>query len=55
MCSPRSTMWPTSQTLSTARWAGGVDDGDDDGGDDDGGDDDGGDDDDGGGDNSVPT
>ena len=36
MCSPRSTMWPTSPTLSTARWAGGGDDGDDDGGDDDG-------------------
>ena len=32
MCSPRSTMWPTSQTLSTARWAGagGEDGGDDD-------------------------
>ena len=36
MCSPRSTMWPTSPTLSTARWAGGDDD--DGGGDDDGGD-----------------
>ena len=37
MCSPRSTMWPTSPTLSTARWAGGGDDGgdDDDGGEDD--------------------
>merc|ERR1711990_299938 len=22
VCSPRSTMWPTSPTLSTARWAG---------------------------------
>ena len=30
VCSPRSTMWPTSPTLSTARWAGGGDDGDDD-------------------------
>ena len=44
-------MWPTSPTLSTARWAGGGDDSDDDGGgddyggDEDGGDDDGGDDD----------
>ena len=35
MCSPRSTMWPTSPTLSTARWAGGGDDGGDDGDDDD--------------------